>query len=107
MVIGENQKFVSVLIVPSFIKLKAMYEKEGKTYPGNVEAIKNTEIRKTIQLHIEKMNQSFAHYESIKKFEFLPKDWTVDSGEMTPKLSLKRKTILEANKNLIEKIYNE
>ena len=53
------------------------------------------------------MNKSLAHYESIKKFEMLPKEWTIDGGEMTPKLSLKRKVILEANKNLIAKIYNE
>ncbi|MBI4929182.1 MAG: long-chain fatty acid--CoA ligase [Bacteroidetes bacterium] len=107
MVIGENQKFASALIVPSFIKLKAKYEKEGKPYPGNEEAIKNQEVRNTIHLHIEKMNHTLAQYESIKKFELLPKDWTVDGGEMTPKLSLKRKVILEANKNLAEKIYSE
>ena len=107
MVIGENQKFASCLIVPSFIKLKAKYEKEGKSYPGNEEAIKNPDVRKTIQTHIETMNKSLAQYESIKKFELLSKDWTVDGGEMTPKLSLKRKVILEANKNLVGKIYNE
>jgi len=107
MVIGENQKYASALIVPSFIKLKAMYEKEGKPYPGNEEAIKNPIVRNTIHSHIEKMNLSLAQYESIKKFELLPKEWTVDGGEMTPKLSLKRKVILEANKNLVAKIYNE
>jgi len=53
------------------------------------------------------MNKSFAQYETIKKFELLTKDWTVDGGELTPKLSLKRKVIMEANKNLVTKIYNE
>ena len=107
MVMGENQKFASALIVPSFVKLKAKYEKEGKLYPGNEEAIKDAEVSKIIKAHIEIMNKSLAHYESIKKFEMLPKEWTVDGGEMTPKLSLKRKVILEANKNLLAKIYNE
>ena len=67
MVIGENQKFASALIVPSFIKLKAKYEKEGKTYPGNEEAIKNPEVRNTIQNHLNTMNKSLAQYEGIKK----------------------------------------
>ncbi len=107
MVIGENQKFASALIVPSFLKLKAKYEKEGKPYPGNEEAMKDTELRTTIQNHLNTMNKLLAQYESIKKFELLSKDWTVDGGEMTPKLSLKRKVILEANKNLVAKIYNE
>ncbi len=107
MIIGENQKFASALIVPSFIKIKEMYAKQGKTFTTNEEAIKNPEVIRMIHEGIEKVNKSLAQYESIKKFELLPHDWTVDSGEMTPKLSLKRKVILEANKNLITKIYNE
>lgn len=107
MVVGENQKFASALIVPSFLKLKDKYAKEGKTYPGNEEAIKNPEIRNSIQAHIDKINQSLAQYETIKKFELLPKEWSIEGGEMTPKLSLKRKVILERNRELVEKIYKE
>lgn len=107
MVIGENQKFASALIVPSFIKLKDKYEKEGKVYPGNEEAIKNPEVTEIIKSHIETMNKSLAQYESIKKFELLAKEWSIDGGEMTPKLSLKRKVILEANQPLLEKIYKD
>ena len=107
MVIGENQKFASALIVPSFVKIKELYAKQGKTYPGNEEAIRNPEIIKTIKDGIDKMNKDLAQYESIKKIELLPKDWTIDGGELTPKLSLKRKVILEANKAVLEKIYSE
>jgi long-chain acyl-CoA synthetase len=107
MIIGENQKFASALVVPSFIKIKEMYAKQGKTYPGNEEAIKDTEVIKTIKEGIDKVNKALAQYETLKKFELLPREWSVDKGEMTPKLSLKRKVILEANKNLIAKIYNE
>lgn len=107
MVIGENQKFASALIVPSFIKLKDKYAKEGKSYPANEEIIKSAELKKAIQDHIETMNKSLAQYESIKKFELLPKEWSIDGGEMTPKLSLKRKVILERNKDLVAKIYHE
>jgi len=105
MVIGENQKFASVLIVPSFLKIKESYAKQGKAYPGNEEVIKDVDIIKIIKEGIEKVNSSLASYETIKKIELLPKDWTIDNGELTPKMSLKRKVILEANKHLLAKIY--
>ncbi|TAL57912.1 MAG: long-chain fatty acid--CoA ligase [Bacteroidetes bacterium] len=107
MIVGENQKFASALIVPSFIKIKDMYAKQGKTYPGNEEAIKNPEILKIIKDGIDAMNKGLAQYETIKKIELLPKEWTIDGGELTPKLSLKRKVIMAANKHLLEKIYSD
>lgn len=107
MIIGENQKFAAALVVPSFVKLKELYTKQGKSYPGNEEAIKNPEVINSIKTGIDKVNKTLAQYESLKKFELLPREWTVDKGEMTPKLSLKRKVILEANKNLVDRIYRE
>ena len=107
MVIGENQKFASALIVPSFVKLKDWYEKKGKTYPGNDQVIKDPEIIALIKAGMDKVNSALAQYESIKKIELLPKEWTIEKGELTPKLSLKRKVIMEANKNLVDKIYSD
>ena len=107
MVVGENQKFASAFIVPSFVKLKDMYAKQGKTYPGNEEVIKDPDVIKKIKEGIEVVNKTLAHYETIKKVELLPREWNVERGEMTPKLSLKRKVILEANKNILEKIYKD
>jgi long-chain acyl-CoA synthetase len=54
---------------------------------------------------VETINKSLAHYETIKRPELLPREWTIDKNEMTPKLSLKRKIIMTANKELIDKIY--
>ncbi len=107
MVIGENQKFASALIVPSFIKIKDLYAKQGKTYAGNEDAIKDPEVIKIIREGIDRVNKTLAQYETIKKIELLPREWTIDRGELTPKLSLKRKVILEANKSLLEKLYKE
>ena len=107
MVIGENQKFASALVVPSFLKLKDQYKKKGENYPGNEKAILDPSLRKTIQDHIDAVNRTLAQYESIKKFELIPSEWTIDGGQMTPKLSLKRKVILEANRERVDKIYNE
>jgi long-chain acyl-CoA synthetase len=54
---------------------------------------------------VESFNKYFNHVEQVKKFELLPNEWSVDTGEMTPKLSLKRKVIMEKYKGVIERIY--
>jgi len=54
---------------------------------------------------VENYNQNFNHVEQIKKFELLPQEWSIETGEMTPKLSLKRKVIMEKYKDAIERIY--
>jgi long-chain acyl-CoA synthetase len=69
--------------------------------------INNTEVRARFRQEIEEYNKNFGHTEQIKKFELLPKEWTPDSGDLTPTLKLKRKIIAERNKALIEKIYLE
>jgi long-chain acyl-CoA synthetase len=106
MVVGEGQKFASALIVPSFAHIKDWYSKNNKKYTSNEEVIKDPEIIARIKEDIEKANKTLAQYETIKKFELLPREWSIEKGEMTPKLSLKRKVILETNKHLFEKIYN-
>ena len=106
MVIGENQKFASALIVPSFAVLKDWCEKQGVPYSTNMEMIKNEMIVKRIREEVDRINSKLAPFETIKKFELLPREWTIDNGEMTPKLSLKRRVISEANKQLINKVFN-
>ena len=55
---------------------------------------------------VESFNKFFNHVEQVKKFELLPDEWSVDTGEMTPKLSLKRKVVIEKYRDAIERIYN-
>jgi len=106
MVIGDGQKFAAAFIVPSFVYIKDWYSKQGKTYTSNEEAIKDINLIAQIKEDIEKTNKTLAHYETIKKFELMQRPWSIEKGEMTPKLSLKRKVILENNKNSFEKIYS-
>jgi long-chain acyl-CoA synthetase len=107
MVIGENQKYASALIVPAFSFLKEYCNRKGIEYTSNEDIIKNQVIRDRILQSIEKVNSTLAQYEKIKRPEFLCREWSIEKNEMTPKMSLKRKVIMEANKELIEKIYKE
>jgi long-chain acyl-CoA synthetase len=105
MVVGESEKFVGALIVPAFKVIKEWYEKQGKTYPGNEQAIREAEVRSLINEAIEKYNPNFNHVEQIKRFELVPNEWTLPGGELTPTMKLKRKVILEKYKHLVANIY--
>jgi len=105
LVVGEGQKFVGALIVPSFSGLQTWMKLHNLTFTTNEEAIRNTAVLKKYTEVVNGYNQHFNHVEQIKKFELLPQEWSIDGGEMTPKLSLKRKVILEKYKWAVERIY--
>ena len=106
MVIGADRKFVSALIVPSFPNLKDWCRKNGVADEGNAAIIQNPKVKELFQELVETFNKFFNHVEQVKKFELLPDEWSIDSGEMTPKLSLKRKVVMEKYRDAIERIYN-
>ena len=105
-VIGENQKFAAALIVPNFIFLKSWCEYKNISYTVNSEMIKNEIIRKRIQKEIDKYNKFFGEAEKLKKTELIEKEWSVQSGELTPTLKLKRNYICEKFKSNIERLFN-
>ena len=105
MVLGENRRFPAAIIVPSFVWLKEWCAKMEIPYNSDVEIIRNPRVLAKFQLEVDQYNQEFGNWEKIKKFELLLKEWSIEGAELTPKLSLKRKVILENNKDLIEKIY--
>ena len=107
MVIGETQKYASALIVPAFAFLKEYCQRKNIPFTSNEDLIKNEQIKARIIREVEKVNEHLAQYEKIKNPQLLSREWSIDKGEMTPKLSLKRKVIMAANKELVDKIYAE
>lgn len=105
MVIGAEQKYTGALIVPSFSNLKQWCKNNSIEYTSDPEIIKNEKVTELYKELVESFNKFFNHVEQIKKFELLPHDWTVETGEMTPKLSLKRKVIMEKYRDAVERIY--
>ena len=104
-VLGANEKFVSALIVPAFENLKKWCEENNIDCSDNKTVVNNPQVKELYRKEIERFNPFINHVEQIKRFELLPNEWSIESGEMTPKLSLKRKVIMEKNKDAIEKIY--
>ena len=106
MVVGAGQKFVGALIVPAFSNVKAWAAQQGIPFTSNEQLIKEPKVIDLYRSIRDKYNPFFNQVEQIKKFELLPREWTVDTGEMTPKMSLKRKVVMEKYKEAVERIYD-
>ncbi len=105
MIIGAEEKFVGALIVPSLPNLKEWMRSQDIPFTTNEDAVHNPKVRGLYKELIESFNKFFNHVEQIKKFELLPDEWTIESGELTPTLKLKRKVIMEKFRPAIDRIY--
>ncbi|MBV6406373.1 MAG: long-chain fatty acid--CoA ligase [Flavobacteriales bacterium] len=105
MVIGENRKFPAALIVPSFAFLKDYCALKEIPYNSPEEAVREQRIIDRIQQEVDAVNQGLGHWEQVKKFVLLPKEWSIDGGEFTPSLKLRRKPILAKYAKEVEGIY--
>ena len=105
MVIGEGRKFPSALIVPSADGVKEYCRRKDIPYTSHPEMLKNEKVVAKIKRDVAKANSEYGSWEQIKKYELLAVPFTIDGGELTPTLKLKRKPIKEKYKDLIESIY--
>ncbi len=106
MVVGADQKFVGALVIPSFVKLNEWAVAHQISHNSPADLIKHPDVLQLMKEEIEEKNKNFNQVEQVKRIELLPEEWSIISGEMTPKLSLKRKVIMEKYKESIDRIYN-
>jgi len=92
--------------VPSFPNLMDWCRKNGIETGSHEDMIRQPKVIELFKELVESFNKFFNHVEQVKKFELLPAEWSVETGEMTPKLSLKRKVVMEKFRDAIERIYN-
>jgi long-chain acyl-CoA synthetase len=105
MVIGEGQKFASAIIVANMISFKEYCANNNTEWKDAEKMIESDALKTLINDHVKHINKSLAPYEQLKRCKIINANWTVESGEITPKLSLKRKVIKEKNKQIIDKIF--
>ncbi len=105
MVVGANRKFVGALIVPSFPNLLEWAKQNGVSADSDAELVRHPRVKELYRNLVDSFNVYFNHVEQVKKFELLSREWTIDGGEMTPKLSLKRKVVIEKYAGEIERLY--
>ena len=107
MVIGDGEKMPGAFIQPNFSYLRTWAENEGIAIgDSNEELISNTNVIQKIQQEVDLYNEKFGNWEKIKRFELTPNVWSIDGGELTPTLKLKRKIVKEKYIQLYNKIYN-
>jgi len=107
MVVGAEQKFAGALIVPAFNAINDWAKKSGIQLNDNPEEIiRNEKVLELFRDVVEENNKNFNPVEQVKKFELLTHPWSVDGGELTPTLKLKRKVIQEKYIDAIQRIYN-
>ena len=105
MVVGPERKFVGALIVPAFQHLKEWASQHGIATDSNEQMARDKKIHAFYEEIVESYNKYFSHTEQIKKFQLLPQEWTIETGEMTPKLSLRRKVVTEKFAKEIDGLY--
>jgi long-chain acyl-CoA synthetase len=106
MVVGENRNYVTALIVPNMLNLSEWALKNGLTGKNNDDLLKSDDVKKLFQSAIEEKNKNFGNWETIKKFHLMSKEWSIDGGELTPTMKVKRKVVLEKYKDIIEHLYS-
>jgi long-chain acyl-CoA synthetase len=92
--------------VPNFVHLREWCKQQGIPDGSNEEIIAQPKVHSVYREVVDSYNKYFGHTEQIKRFELLPQEWTVETGEMTPKLSLRRKVVTEKFHDAIERIYS-
>ena len=94
MVCGENQKHPSALIVPAWDVLNDWATKNGLGDQAPSALVQNPQVIALLQSEVDRFNKEYGQWEQVKKFTLLPVTWTVESGELTPTMKLKRKFIV-------------
>lgn len=106
MVIGADKKFVSALIIPNFSNLTEWMKAKNIAFTTNEDVVHHPKVLELYKEIVESFNKQFNHVEQIKKFELLPREWSIETGEMTPKMSLKRKVVMEKFQTAINRLYD-
>jgi long-chain acyl-CoA synthetase len=103
--IGDNRKYITALIVPSFAALRSEAGKTGLNTTDNLELVNRKEIIEFYNLRINKIQEEFASYERIARFKLLSEPFSIQNGMLTNSLKIRRNMLIEQFRDEIEKMY--
>lgn len=106
LVIGENKQFAAALIVPEFGDLRSWCARKGISYTTNEEMIEHPDVQKKFKKLVDHYNHFFGDTEKVKRFKLVNYEWSVQTGELTPTLKLKRNFIINKYKDVIEQLFD-
>ena len=106
-VIADMRKFVSALIIPEYRLLEEYAREHGIAFNRREDLCANEKIHRMMAERIDTLQQQLTHYEQVKRFTLLPKTFSMENGELTNTLKLKRRVVNENYKAEIDKMYEE
>ena len=106
-IIADQHKFVSALVIPDYHLVEEWAKKHGISYANRAELCKNPDVVRLVMDRIETLQQEFAHYEQVKRITLLPEPFSMERGELTNTLKVKRPVVYQNYKEEIEKMYEE
>ena len=104
-IIGDRRKYLSALLVPNFERLEGEAKKLGVSWDSYEDLVAKPEIRKIFEDEIERFNSSIDRQERIRKFALIPEDFSIEAGEITPSMKVKRRVVEDKYRNLIDEMY--
>ena len=104
---GDQKPYAVALVTLNQEYVIQVAQSQGILYSDYAELVKNPVVQKLVQEAIDQLNSQLAKYETIKKFHVLPKEFTVEEGDLTPSLKVKRKLVCKKYADLLEGMYRE
>lgn len=104
-VIGDNRKYVSAIIIPAFEALKEYARRRRISFRSIDDLVNNAEIKRFFAKRIDRLQRGLAGFEKIKKFTLLPSEFTIENGELTNTLKLRRPVINDHYAGIIDAMY--
>jgi long-chain acyl-CoA synthetase len=106
-VVGDRHKFASALIAPNFAALEPWAREQGVTAASRHDLVTNPQVRAEYQVLISRINATLANFETIKRFRLVADEWSIDSGELTPSMKLRRRIVAQKYANEIAEFYRD
>ncbi|HET9532844.1 MAG TPA: long-chain fatty acid--CoA ligase, partial [Blastocatellia bacterium] len=104
-VIGDKRKYVSALIVPDFERLRAWAKAQGITATDKQELIEEKRVFDMMKAEVQRLTRELADYEKVKRVALLASEFTIDGGELTPTLKVRRRVVEQKYQDQIESLY--
>ena len=105
-IVGDKRKYVSALIVPDFERLRAWAKAQGIPSSNKQDLIAERKVLEMIKADVNRLTKELADYEKVKRIGLLAQEFSIDGGELTPTLKIKRRVVEEKYKDLIESLYS-
>jgi len=105
--VGDRHKFISALIAPNFPALENLARQQGIAFSSRADLVANPAVQAEYQALIQSVNDGLANFETIKRFHLVPDEWSMDSGELTPTMKLRRRVVAERYAAEIAAFYHD